>query len=86
MNSNGIGRWVVGGLLALLGAVSGFVAHQFDGRMDALDDRVSAVESGDLLHGVQMAEIRVQICRLEEKIDDLRERVSNRPVYRRPCP
>ena len=81
-----VAQWITGGLFMLLTAVSGFIANQFNNRLTSLETAQLSRTDTKAEVQAQMSALQTSICRLEEKLDDFREAVTRRPVFRRPCP
>ena len=81
-----LGRWLLGIVTATLIATLGAIQAVQNSRITDVEqtqrqrgDRVITLES-------QVTSLREQLCRMEGKIDDLREDITGTRVYRRPCP
>lgn len=81
-----LARSVLAGMFGLLMATGGWTATELKNRIDAIDtvqksrtDSLSRFES-------DISNLRADICRLEDKVDNLREDITHHPVHRMPCP
>lgn len=89
MERNGSVRlayWIMGVLMAVVLSLGGLAAKE-------LHDRISAVELTQNSRADTLGRfdgdirlLREQVCRLESKVDDLREDMTHKLVHRMPCP
>ena len=80
VRTNGwLGRLLMG---VLFTAVLGMVAWIASG----FDDRLSALETTKAANALDVQKLQSTMCALLDAVYDLREEVSKRPVFRRPCP
>ena len=87
MSSNGtVSRWIMNGLLTIVLLLVTWWVNTQNTRIEALENSKSAI-------GVEVTEIkwivrgaREDICSVKGDIADLREELTKRRVFRRPCP
>lgn len=79
--SNKLLYWILGAMFTVVMVLLGGAATAFDNRLMKLEQRDEKV----ILTEAQLRALHDQMCRLEVKIDDLKEDVTKRTVYRVPC-
>jgi uncharacterized protein YlxW (UPF0749 family) len=85
-NGNRLIYWIMGVMFAILMVLAGGATAAFNSRVDKLEMAKDslAIEVVSLRQELQRA--REDICRLQDSVNDLREEVTHRNIYRRPCP
>lgn len=70
--------WIMRILLALVMLGTGGITASFQSRLAKVESEVS-------YQHYYICALLDSICRLEEKVDNLREDLTNKPVYRQDC-
>lgn len=93
MNGNGkLIWWLMGVMVLLIGGLISIVTASFDTRLQAMANRLSGVEQVQQVQSERGAEVKIymqfmcrQNCDLGYQIDDLKEAVTGKSVYRKAC-
>lgn len=78
--------WIMGALLGVVMLMGGAAIASVESRIAAVENvQQQRADTLGRFEG-ELGKLRQQICSLEEKVDNLREDLTHRAVYRRPCP
>jgi len=89
MNANGASRlayWIMGALFAVIMLLVSGAAAAFNLRLEKVEDANAAIRQDISQIKWDVSLLRSDVCRLQNAVDDLREDVTHRRVFRRPCP
>ena len=78
--------WILGAVFTVLSIAVAGIAHSFDTRLTTLEEAksITAREVTEIKWDVRGA--REDICSVKADVADLREDLTHKRVFRRPCP
>jgi uncharacterized protein YlxW (UPF0749 family) len=82
--------WVMGALFSIIMLLVGGATAAFSGRLAKVEEQeqhdAAGLSSMESNLESKFRALQLQVCQLEDRVNDLREDVTHKRVYRRACP